>query len=475
MSRMLRATLVSLGLLLGLTSVHAKGPVAIDIELIDEARKSVTLDNRLTLGASATLRLTVTAPLDAEVFIPQNPALDGVFRVTSTPAPAQRRLAGSSRVEVLEVPLVAVRMGSKAIPPIEVAYRLPDGTEAVVSTPRTRVVIEGRLTDVQEPKGGAPPPPVPVIGPDWVAVYSVTILGAALTAALLTLLTLFFLRAYLEALKPPPPPRPANEVAYESLERLTHEPLTALERYAAFVDVLRVYLGARYEFDGMESTTRELSISLAQPELKGVTLSEVMAVFEDADLVKFAGLTPSDDEGDALVPVIRRIVDLTWEEPTVEETADERVMEPAPPQIRLRAAVVDTVLACGLGAALTGGVWLMGYPEHAWLGVVMAGLLLFTRDVVGPGSPGKALLGLRVVSADALQTTPSGSRRLLRNALLLVAPVGLMVESLVLIHHPLSRRVGDGWARTQVVEDPLAGQRAQQRRHTLASSSEGGV
>ena len=79
MSRTPRALFVSLGLLMGLTSVHAKGPVAIDVELIDEARKSVTLDNRLTLGASATLRLTVTAPLDAEVFIPQNPALDGLF------------------------------------------------------------------------------------------------------------------------------------------------------------------------------------------------------------------------------------------------------------------------------------------------------------------------------------------------------------------------------------------------------------
>ena len=47
-------------------TLKAQVPVSVDLELLDATRKSVTLDNRLTLGESATLRLAVTAPLEAE-------------------------------------------------------------------------------------------------------------------------------------------------------------------------------------------------------------------------------------------------------------------------------------------------------------------------------------------------------------------------------------------------------------------------
>ena len=146
---------------------------------------------------------------------------------------------------------------------------------------------------------------------------------------------------------------------------------------------------------------------------------------------------------------------------------------PATPAARLRAALVDVSIAGLLGLLTRAGVWLSGYPEHAWIGLALAGLLLVGRDVFGPGSPGKALLGLRVVSADLLQSTPSATKRLLRNVLLLVAPVGLMIETLVLIHHPLAQRLGDGWASTQVVDDPLAGDRARGRREVFAQGAEG--
>jgi uncharacterized RDD family membrane protein YckC len=84
------------------------------------------------------------------------------------------------------------------------------------------------------------------------------------------------------------------------------------------------------------------------------------------------------------------------------------------------------------------------------------------------------LYGLRVVRNDELQSSPSVGARIARNGLLFVAPAGLPVEALVLIHHPLRRRIGDAWAGTEVVEDPLAGTRASSRR-TAALTGEGGI
>ena len=131
-------------------------------------------------------------------------------------------------------------------------------------------------------------------------------------------------------------------------------------------------------------------------------------------------------------------------------------------------------MAGALGSLISGGVWVAVDPAWAWVGAVAAGLYLLVRDLGGPGSPGKVLFGLRVVCTDELQSAPSKGARLVRNGLLLFAPVGLPMEALVLVHHPLRSRIGDLWARTEVVEDPLAGARASSRR-TAALSVEGGA
>jgi len=149
-------------------------------------------------------------------------------------------------------------------------------------------------------------------------------------------------------------------------------------------------------------------------------------------------------------------------------------LEPASAAARLRAALVDALLAAALACLGSAGVWIALSPAWAWLGVLLAGVYLLLRDLGGPGSPGKVLYGLRVVRRDELQTSPGVGARLARNALLLIAPAGLPVEALVLIHHPLRRRIGDSWGDTEVVEDPLAGLKAvTRRRHAL--SGEGGT
>ena len=415
----------------------------------------------LELGERATLVVRVEGPAMARLFVPSNPALSP-FRLVGKPPPPQRTVAGERATEVHHLPVTPLRVGAKAVPPIEIVYQLPDGASGSITTERLRVRIDGRLANEQDPALAAPPAPVPVIATNWVLVWSLSILGAAVLATLLTLIALRLLRARLEAAKPPPPPRPADEVALGRLAELERDQeLDAEGLLAAVIDVLREYLGGRYGFDGLEQTTAEMMRSLRGADLKSVTGAEIHGLLDDADLVKFARYLPTADEARALIPRVRHLVVATWEAPEETEEAAEELLptaEPATAGERLKAGAVDVTLALALGAVVLGGLWVGGLLVWGWLGLVAAGLVLWLRDLAGPGSPGKALLGLRVVRRTPRQPAPSVGRRLARNAPLFLVPIGLPVETLVLIYHPLRHRLGDLWSGTEVVRGPAHGQ-----------------
>jgi len=101
-------------------------------------------------------------------------------------------------------------------------------------------------------------------------------------------------------LPPPPPPRPPWDVALEALHDIRHAGLTREGRFAEVFDrvsdVLRRYLGDRYGYDGPESTTREALSSLREATPQIDDLPGIEGFMRDADLVKFARLTPSEGE-----------------------------------------------------------------------------------------------------------------------------------------------------------------------------------
>jgi hypothetical protein len=159
---------------------------------------------------------------------------------------------------------------------------------------------------------------VAVIATNWWLVGLATLLGGGLLALVLVPLVARWRRA--EPLGPPPvPPRPANEVALEALETLERAEIDPAQRYAGVVDTLRAYLGGRYGVDAMESTSAELMMQVALLEMSGVATTEIGAILDDADLVKFAKLVPSEAEAMTLLDRVREIVLTTWEEPAAQE------------------------------------------------------------------------------------------------------------------------------------------------------------
>ena len=84
-----------------------------------------------------------------------------------------------------------------------------------------------------------------------------------------------------------------------------------LERTAELQHAVREYLGARFGFDGLESTTDETLAALRRVPHFGLPMPEVAAFLQDCDLVKFADVTPTLEECERAVIAAEKVVRAT--------------------------------------------------------------------------------------------------------------------------------------------------------------------
>ena len=86
----------------------------------------------------------------------------------------------------------------------------------------------------------------------------------------------------------------------EGLYDVRHSGLASEQRFVELydrtADIMRRYLGDRYGYDGLESTTREALASLRRVALPMDTWVEIQTFMQDADLVKFARRAPTEAE-----------------------------------------------------------------------------------------------------------------------------------------------------------------------------------
>lgn len=405
------------------------------------------------LAEPLVLELVARSDAATEVFLPLLPALGG-FEII-TPDKGLEKVEGDTKTLTRRWQILPVRVGVEKLSAIEVPWRTTGG-EGSIKTPALRLFVRGHLENETDPALGAAPPPVDVVATDWALIWALSVLGALVFAGLVGWVIIAAMRQRFEALRPKPPPRPANEVALERLARIEATPADELDggrRVAETIDTLRDYLGRRYRFDALEMTTHELGATLRSGDLdlRGVTPLEVVSLCEHADLVKFARLEPPDEEARRPAAIVREIVAKTWVE---EAKPTEEVVraEPASLRQRLYAAGVDVMLAGLVGGLALLGLLTAGLATLGFIPIIAVGVLLVLRDAFGP-SPGKRILRIAAVNRDRDQTRPTLSRALLRNAHLFLWPLALPIEWLVLKNHPLSLRLGDMWAETEVVRD----------------------
>ncbi len=211
---------------------------------------------------------------------------------------------GDRVTSTLKMPFVALPADTKqrtlTLPPIPVAIRRANGETMTLCT-------QPHVTRVESPTASTPdahPHPNPEFRrqlEEWTSLKQAVKIGGIglLAGALLAGLVWLWIKRP-RRLPPPPPPRPPWELAFEELSALKSLELLQAQRFADFYarvsDTVRKYLGGRYGYDGLECTTREAIRELHQHAIGHSIFSSIDQFLTQADLVKFARLTPTEPE-----------------------------------------------------------------------------------------------------------------------------------------------------------------------------------
>jgi hypothetical protein len=208
------------------------------------------------------------------------------------------------RQTTLELPLLVLpeKPGrhTLTLPALPISVARASGDVVTLCTARHPIVVDDPIASTPNAEPKVNPPPRNQ-REDWDALRRALrwgLIGVSLGLVLAGFLWMWSKRP--RRVVPPPPPRPPWEVAFERLDEVRHAGLLDTHRYADFFDrvndTIRQYLGARFGFDGLESTTDETLAALRRLPYFGLPMPEVAGFLQQCDLVKFADLTPSPEE-----------------------------------------------------------------------------------------------------------------------------------------------------------------------------------
>jgi hypothetical protein len=294
----MRRVALALMLLCATPVARAAPPGSLELEEVEERVTGDALAATLVVRAEADARLTV-APIEIEG-----------LAVRSISSPRYDSKTGAHRVAI---ELVALEPGARWIGPFTVELHRA-GTTTRIEIPPKLVEIRSLLVGATSLEPKPPSEPLPILTPDTRVIALIYVALAALVFGLVGALVARELARRRRAQRPPPPPRPAWEIALEALSRLRDERDRGLDEAGievwadAVSDVLREYLGARYGFDGLESTTDELVASLHAREPSDARLEDVRGFLRECDLVKFARARLELTELDRLLDAATHIV-----------------------------------------------------------------------------------------------------------------------------------------------------------------------
>jgi hypothetical protein len=295
----MRGGLLALALLFAPSLAAAEPSASLEIEPVDERFTGDAIAATISVEAEAGARLTL-APVEIE----------GVA-VRSVSPPRFDAKQGKHR---FQLELVALEPGARWVGPFAVEVHHPGGTATRAEIPSKLVEIRSLLMGAESFDPKPPSEPLPILVPDSRVIVLAYVALAALIFGLLGALLARAIAKRRAAQKPPPPPRPPWEKALEALARLREERERGLDEEGveawadAVSDVLREYLGARYGFDGLESTTDELVAALYEREPSDERLESVRAFLRQCDLVKFAKARLEPGELNDLLDAATRIV-----------------------------------------------------------------------------------------------------------------------------------------------------------------------
>ena len=265
----------------------------------------------LSVGEPMDVRLTISAPPGGRIQLPKwDEALDK-FELLTPPDTAAFTPPSSGAPTTLGLKTTCYESGEQVFQPLVVRWISADG--AKIDSAQTEpiiVFVRGVVPDsilaladtTQKPHKLLQPNRIKKLGISLAEIAPwIILLGVAVGAFYLVR---WWLRRRRRKVKfaveiAAPPPRPAHEVALESLDHLRDDQLfqsgKIKEYYVRLSGIIRLYIEGRYQVSAMESTSFQLLRDIESLLMDQNLRSVLAGLLEDADLAKFAKHRPGEE------------------------------------------------------------------------------------------------------------------------------------------------------------------------------------
>ena len=278
-----------------------------------------------TLGDPIAVIVTVTAAVGDEAAVPEQSFEP--FEILAKTMATETSVDGEWQTFRFELQLLCFDVGVHTIGPLRVRVTSTKGELIELDTGSQEIEIHSLIANEPEPELRPSTAPVSVEQDDY---RLLIVLGALLVLALGVLIGWLLMRWWQRRGSPeppPPPPPPPWETALAELRAHASRREAAIEagETEAWVDAVsdsvRGYLGRRFGFHGLESTTDEIAVQLANAKSLSIAPSEVVGFLGQCDLVKFARAALADEASNALIEEAVALVERTRPKPQREESA----------------------------------------------------------------------------------------------------------------------------------------------------------
>ncbi|MCO5204344.1 MAG: hypothetical protein M9928_04905 [Anaerolineae bacterium] len=296
-------------------AVGAQSSASAELRLVSEAEV-------LTVGDPLTFTVAVEHPVGTQAVFPQLEANWGDFEVIGQSAPESAE-NDTTVTTIRNIEATAFTPGELVPPPITVAIYDSSGNVTNVSAEAAPVTIASVLiegdTELRDIKPQATVPLVPLWA--WAIGGVILVVGTAIW--------LFRRRRSKRTVAQLPP----YEEALAALNAIVAQDLPGSAAYKLYytsvTDTVRRYIERRFGLPMLERTTDEVRHTLIGSEIQPSLQISLINMLADADLVKFAKVTPDNAGAQQLMINARLFIEAT--RPIVTDSAEKSGTTPRNP------------------------------------------------------------------------------------------------------------------------------------------------
>lgn len=255
----------------------------------------------ITIGDRIRYAITIDRQADLQIAKPGEGLNLGMFEIKDYTFHEPRKI-NDRLIERYEFEISVYDTGKFVIPPFPVAYFTADTSQSfkIIEAPAIEIYVRSLLAgdEARELKDIKYPIYFPFDYGFFISMGLLVILVGVLIYLAYKLWKRRQEKGYL--FSPPPPPRPAHEIALQALDELFRSDWLENRQYKAFFsrlsEIIRHYLEGRYFVAAMEQTTTDILTIMPRYESDPILLNKLEQILRLSDVVKFAKYIPDQDE-----------------------------------------------------------------------------------------------------------------------------------------------------------------------------------